>query len=206
MANFSRIILLLIVYTSYFQYHYCHYIYVLPSVINRTCRIRDACVKVIECPSYMKLLEGLRRPLISATLVYLRQQECGIDGDLPMVCCLVPQDTRTQNGPSSIIFKPSEIPREFNFFEQIKSSSTTSMPVTTTTISGLGKLENRRLDHQLSKDTNRKFESSKEEEKKRRMEVVNQALLVSLMDDFFARRMSKLADQQTSKSGGDKIV
>ncbi|XP_066249510.1 uncharacterized protein [Euwallacea similis] len=180
MANFSRIILLLIVYTSYFQYHYCHYIYVLPSVINRTCRIRDACVKVIECPSYMKLLEGLRRPLISATLVYLRQQECGIDGDLPMVCCLVPQG--------------------------IKTSSTTSMPVTTTTISGLGKLENRRLDHQLSKDTNRKFESSKEEEKKRRMEVVNQALLVSLMDDFFARRMSKLADQQTSKSGGDKIV
>ncbi|XP_066157168.1 uncharacterized protein [Euwallacea fornicatus] len=180
MANFSRIILLLIVHTTYFQYHYCHFTYVLPSVINRTCRVRDVCVKVTECPSYMRLLGGLRRPLIPATLVYLRQQECGIDGDLPLVCCLTPQET--------------------------KSSSTTSSPVTTTTIKGLGKLEKWRLDDQISKDTNRKYEVGKEEEKNRRMEVVNQALLVSFVDDFFARRMLELADQQTNTSNGDKMV
>ncbi|XP_066157163.1 uncharacterized protein [Euwallacea fornicatus] len=206
MANFSRIILLLIVHTTYFQYHYCHFTYVLPSVINRTCRVRDVCVKVTECPSYMRLLGGLRRPLIPATLVYLRQQECGIDGDLPLVCCLTPQDTRIRKEPSSITVKPLEIPLEFNFFEETKSSSTTSSPVTTTTIKGLGKLEKWRLDDQISKDTNRKYEVGKEEEKNRRMEVVNQALLVSFVDDFFARRMLELADQQTNTSNGDKMV
>ncbi|CAD6244871.1 GSCOCT00013511001.2-RA-CDS [Cotesia congregata] len=44
------------------------------------------CIPVVECPSIVNILRG-RKPLSDATLRFLRQSQCGLEGEMPFVCC-----------------------------------------------------------------------------------------------------------------------
>ncbi|XP_074114933.1 serine protease ea-like isoform X1 [Cotesia typhae] len=44
------------------------------------------CIPVIKCPSIVNILRG-RKPLPDGTLKFLRQSQCGLEGEMPLVCC-----------------------------------------------------------------------------------------------------------------------
>lgn len=67
-------------------------------LISDTCKQTSKCLSLKNCKPFIKLLDGLKKPLKPSIIAFLRAQQCGFENGFPKVCCrTMPKELRVMN-------------------------------------------------------------------------------------------------------------
>lgn len=74
---------------------------------------KGVCKSIYDCPAMVEFLRNAQRPLSQATAEFLRQYQCGFDGQTAKVCC-TSNPTQIKGRGGSDLVPPPDVSRHKN--------------------------------------------------------------------------------------------